>query len=212
MPLLSPPPFPRNRPTSRKHLQLPVQSHNLPVPPRLNGSRPLEKGLHATRSCDGLQRKANAGLGVDGDEFGASNSHEPFRSPPSTPRSLPLPSPTRTITPSKRGHRRSLSVAIPYRSPPASPTIASPPPPVPPIPEFALNPTDKKAVLHPRPSWPAQIYIPDLNVSPPSDARPRISPQKSKSAPDVRRENGMTCLKFFSLRNSSPRGPRTAVA
>ncbi|KAE9397146.1 hypothetical protein BT96DRAFT_977160 [Gymnopus androsaceus JB14] len=37
-------------------------------------------------------------------------------------------------------HRRSIQFAIPYRSPPASPTLAaSPPPPVPPIPAFALD-------------------------------------------------------------------------
>lgn len=55
-------------------------------------------------------------------------------------------------------HRRSIQFAIPYRSPPASPTLAAAPPPVPPIPSFVLDGPDNSRVSQqitltpPRPS------------------------------------------------------------
>ncbi|KAF5390664.1 hypothetical protein D9757_002678 [Collybiopsis confluens] len=60
--------------------------------------------------------------------------------PPSSPSAPIFPSSTHTHT---LTHRRSIQFAVPYRSPPASPTLASPPPPVPPIPAFALDVPDQ---------------------------------------------------------------------
>ncbi|KAG6830827.1 hypothetical protein H0H92_014479 [Tricholoma furcatifolium] len=97
-----------------------------------------------------------------------------IHSPPPTPRSLPP-----TLTPDYH-HRRTLSNAIPYRSPPPSPTISSPPPPVPPIPAFVLSPPD-----NPR----------SRNLS--SSKKPSLKP----------RIQGITCLRFFSIRNNAKQHP-----
>ncbi|KAJ3909881.1 hypothetical protein F5879DRAFT_984323 [Lentinula edodes] len=59
-------------------------------------------------------------------------------SPPPSPSFASISS--RSSTSSSRGlvHSRSLQLAVPYRSPPASPILAAPPPPVPPIPALIL--------------------------------------------------------------------------
>jgi len=210
-PLSSPPIHSRSRTTSRRCLRLPLQSQTAPIPPCLIGSPLLDKTLLSTRSCDHLREKANPGQWADGEAFGPRGTLNV--SPPTTPRSLPLPSPTDGSSNFRRGHRRTLSFAIPYRSPPPSPTIASRPPPVPPIPAFVLSPTDKKPILHTQPTRLIPIYLPEPEaISPISEVS--ISPRKqNRSIPAPRREKstGMTCLKFFSLRNSCQRGARTAA-
>ncbi|KAF9076789.1 hypothetical protein BDP27DRAFT_1312587 [Rhodocollybia butyracea] len=57
-------------------------------------------------------------------------------SPPPSP-SMYSTGSSKSLSNSNSG--RSLQSALPYRSPPASPTLASAPPPVPPIPEFRVT-------------------------------------------------------------------------
>ncbi|KAG6854843.1 hypothetical protein C0991_012033 [Blastosporella zonata] len=124
--------------------------------------------------------------------------------PPATPRSLP--SPSRTHFTADYHHRRTLSNAIPYRSPPPSPTIASPPPPVPPIPAFALSaPPTLKHASQPYAILP--VHLPDLDTLPVLSEAPRSHKQSSQNRPTSERSRagGMTCFRFFSLRNSAKR-------
>ncbi|KAJ6539481.1 hypothetical protein B0H19DRAFT_1269790 [Mycena capillaripes] len=127
----------------------------------------------------------------------------------------------RTLLPSgssfRRAHRRTLSFAVPYRSPPASPTISSPPPPVPPIPEFVLSPTDKKPVLHSPASAPTRvnhIYLPEWEQF---TVAPDVAPRKTRTSMSGRRTGGlaspaaMTCSTFFALHNQNQR-PNQVVA
>jgi hypothetical protein len=105
---------------------------------------------------------------------------------------------------------------VPYRSPPASPTLSSPPPPVPPIPEFVLSPTDKKPVLHsPAPTRVNHIYLPEWEqfTVTPDFAQ---SPRKTRTSMSGRRSGGaapaaMTCSTFFALHNQNQR-PNQVVA
>lgn len=204
-PLPSPPLRPRNRPATR----LRIQSHVTPVQPSLMGSPLLERTLNSSRSCTNLRAKDGPREFLRGEENRSKKQRSRGDvSPPSTPRSLPLPTPPRT--PSIRGHRRSLSFAIPYRSPPPSPTISAPPP-VPPIPVSKLSPTDKKPVLRPQPTRITPIYLPDLDITPIIEVTPS-SPERQR-APECRGERGavMTCLRFFSLRNSNHDQRSTAI-
>ncbi|KAJ4478260.1 hypothetical protein J3R30DRAFT_2882311 [Lentinula aciculospora] len=82
-------------------------------------------------------------------------------------------------------HRRSIQFAIPYRSPPASPTLASPPPPVPPIPAFALDSGASRTL-------PAH----HLTLAPPP--RPTRDPRRDGT------RGGMTCTQFMSMQGAQP--------
>ncbi|KAG5342505.1 hypothetical protein C0989_000633 [Termitomyces sp. Mn162] len=137
-------------------------------------------------------------------------------SAPATPPGLPVPKPRKAILTvrslndlpsSSRSlvpHRRSLSTAIPYRSPPPTPTVVSPPPPVPPIPTFALSPpTPIKSC--PRPAAITPIHLPDLDSVPPLP-----EPTAKQPSPTRQHKVAMTCLRFFSLRNSKRRSPVVA--
>ncbi|KAJ7498779.1 hypothetical protein FB451DRAFT_1202995 [Mycena latifolia] len=152
-------------------------------------------------------------------------SYGDLRHPP-TPRSasrnvVSAPPTPRTFAPSspsdsgfKRTHRRTLSFAVPYRSPPASPTISSPPPPVPPIPEFVLSPTDKKPVLHSPATAPTRvthIYLPEWEQF---TVSPDVAPRKQRISMSGRRtgpSSPMTCSSFFALHNPNQR-PNQVVA
>ncbi|KAJ4001762.1 hypothetical protein F5050DRAFT_1721233 [Lentinula boryana] len=90
-------------------------------------------------------------------------------------------------------HRRSLQFAIPYRSPPASPTLASPPPPVPPIPAFAFA-LDSGA-SRPRHSTPPSP------PPPPPPPRPTRDPRRE---PQDGARGGLTCTQFMSMQGSRP--------
>ncbi|KAJ3739503.1 hypothetical protein DFH05DRAFT_1513609 [Lentinula detonsa] len=91
-------------------------------------------------------------------------------------------------------HRRSLQFAIPYRSPPASPTLASPPPPVPPIPAFALD----SGKSRPHQSMPPP-------PPPPPPPRPTRDPRRD---PQDGARGGMTCTQFMSIQGSRPASGR----
>ncbi|KAG2042313.1 hypothetical protein BDR03DRAFT_945025 [Suillus americanus] len=187
-PLPSPPPIHRN-----SRLTVPA-NNSPPIPPRLIGSPLLQNTLNASRSHDRLNRKAKEGLFGEDDEFGARKRALGKRSNSSLS-SLPIlsPSPTR-IT------RRGLSTR--YRSPPPSPSIASPPPPVPPIPAFMLTSTDKKSVVqsipNKRATAPAQHALFDLS--------PSLSRARCKSTPQT--PGAMTCMQFFTMHNAPRRDCR----
>ena len=143
----------------------------------------LSKQFNTTRSCERIDENAKATLWLDGDEFGSDR--------PVEQKSPVAPSPIR-----KRVTRRQSSLHIRTHSPPPSPTLRSPPPPVPPIPAFALNSTDKKPVLHtppPLPTWPAKI-IPDYSLE--GAERAMMRRKRGMSAPYV------TCSQFMAIHNS----------
>ncbi|KAJ3893969.1 hypothetical protein GG344DRAFT_74459 [Lentinula edodes] len=124
---------------------------------------------------------------------------------PGSPVSFASSSSSSSSSTSSRGsthtlsHRRSIQFAIPYRSPPASPTLAASPPPVPPIPAFALNsgaarplPGDQLAPLPPRPARSPRRELHDGS------------------------RGGMTCSQFMSIpqhglgRRNPTQAPNTA--
>ncbi|KAJ7590754.1 hypothetical protein C8J56DRAFT_933802 [Mycena floridula] len=172
-----------NPPRTRRPL---LSMQSAPAVPRQSDFLTVEKKLQSVRSFEQLSTKRRA-----------PRFNQCLASPPSTPRSLQL----QTSPKSRQAHRRSLSFAIPYRSPPPSPTISQPPPPVPPIPAFALSSTDKKPVLHRPPLVP--IYLPDLD--PISPIGPLTSGEPSVMRPQRRTGTmeAMTCSKFFSLHNAA---------
>ncbi|KAG2349023.1 hypothetical protein BDR05DRAFT_397494 [Suillus weaverae] len=180
-PLPSPPPIHR---TSR--LTIPANS-SPPIPPRLIGSPLLQNTLNASRSHDRLNRKAKEGLFGEDDEFGARKRALGRRSNSSIS-SLPILS------------RRSLAQSSSrYRSPPPSPTIASPPPPVPPIPAFMLTSTDKKSVIR---------SIPNKRATAPAHHPlfDSLSRTRCDSAPQT--PGAMTCMQFFTMHNTPRRDCR----
>ncbi|KAK0490836.1 hypothetical protein IW261DRAFT_1434346 [Armillaria novae-zelandiae] len=164
-------------------------------PPPRRHLRPTQGDRLTARSCDSLSQKARSALS----KTPSKSSLKPVREP-STPRSLPAPSPPPRSPGFRPTHRRSLSFAIPL------------PPPVPPIPAFALNPTDKKPVIRAPPSpIVTPIYLPDFDTISPiaTTPSPRLIPQKRHvPAPST---IGMTCFKFFKSRNAHI-PPRSACA
>lgn len=197
--LPSPPTFPGSRlPRRRLHI-LSQPSSPAPIPPRLIGSPLLNKTLNISRSFERINEEAKATLWVDGDEFG-SNRPESERMKDKEQYKL-LSSPS---FPSKRASRRPSPVHIPYHSPPPSPTITSPPPPVPPIPAFLLSAYHKKPVLHTPPSlptWPAKIV-----PVPCHPERHTLRRKRGLSAPHHHgRAAGLTCSQFMTMRNEPRR-------
>ncbi|KAJ3716315.1 hypothetical protein DFJ43DRAFT_1160091 [Lentinula guzmanii] len=65
-------------------------------------------------------------------------------SPPPSPSFASVSSYSSTGSGKAISHSRSLQFAVPYRSPPASPTLAGMPPPVPPIPTFVFTHAEEK--------------------------------------------------------------------
>ncbi|KAG0709755.1 hypothetical protein DFH29DRAFT_993145 [Suillus ampliporus] len=202
-PELVPIPLPSPPPIRNSRLTVPPNS-SPPIPPRLIGSPLLQKTLNTSRSHDRLDRKAKEGLFGQDDEFGARKRALSKKSNSSIS-SLPilLPSPTRTI-------RRSFGQSSNrYRSPPPSPSIASPPPPVPPIPTFMLTPTDKKSVVRSLPkraTAPAHHAIFDLYMDRTQESAPSISRARCESTPQP--PAAMTCMQFFTIHNAPRRDCR----
>ncbi|KAG1866496.1 hypothetical protein DFJ58DRAFT_769437 [Suillus subalutaceus] len=197
-PELVPTPLPSPPPILHRSSRLTVPANNSPpIPPRLIGSPLLQNTLNASRSHDRLNRKAKEGLFGEDDEFGARKRALGKRSNSSIS-SLPILS----TSPTRIARRALGQSSTRYRSPPPSPTIASPPPPVPPIPAFMLTPTDKKSVVQSLPSKrataPAQHALFDL---PPSLSRPRC-----ESTPQT--PGAMTCMQFFTMHNTPRRDCR----
>ncbi|KAF8076522.1 hypothetical protein FPV67DRAFT_1664784 [Lyophyllum atratum] len=184
------------------------------TPPGLSVRRP-HKPILTARSYDHLHEKASR-------TRNARTRSNLTASPPNTPRSLPLPSPSRSHFSDIPPYRRTLSNAIPYLSPPPSPTIAAPPPPVPPIPAFVLSPPAQiKSAHFQRPAAVLPIHLPDLdNLSPLSESTriprkqtPVPPPEKQQQfSPEPHRSVGVTCLRFFSMRNSKRRATQTSQA
>ncbi|KAG1731166.1 hypothetical protein EDD22DRAFT_928312 [Suillus occidentalis] len=172
----------------------------LPSPPpihrssRLDRSPLLQNTLNASRSYDRLDRKAKEGLFGEDDDFGARKRALGRRSNSSIS-SLP-------ISPSRSTRRNLGQSSARFRSPPPSPSIASPPPPVPPIPAFMLTPTDKKSVVRALPTKrataPAHHAIFDLT--------PSLSRTRCKSSPQA--PGAMTCMQFFTMHNAPRRDCR----
>ncbi|KAF9464430.1 hypothetical protein BDZ94DRAFT_1256418 [Collybia nuda] len=194
-------PAPLPSPHLRARLRHSSSKHSLPnyspsLPPGLTPDlfpRYMRSYDHINASIDGFERKrARSALTA---------------SPPTTPRSLPVPSSSRASD--ERPHRRCLSSAIPYRSPPPSPTISLAPPPVPPIPAFVLTPlVDIKSPPRQKPSLTTPIHLPELDNLPSLPQPTRRSRKQSRPlplstpSPEKHRSVGMTCLKFFSIRKS----------
>ncbi|KAG6911214.1 hypothetical protein DXG01_003081 [Tephrocybe rancida] len=171
-------------------------SYTPATPPGLSAPRP-RRPILTVRSFNDLPTSSS------------STSMRKRFTPPATPHSLT--SPSRSNFSSEHYHRRTLSTANPYRSPPPSPTLASPPPPVPPIPAFVLSPP--ATVKHgPQPAAIMPIHLPDLDSMPAlgettNTPRSRKQPPQHHPASEKTRTVAMTCLRFFSLRNSKRRTP-----
>jgi hypothetical protein len=191
-----------------------LPSYSPSLPPGLNPVPRAPKPLTSMRSCDHINGRSRTG-----EEYERRRTRSTLTaSPPTTPRSLTAPSTSRASD--ERPHRRCLSSAIPYLSPPPSPTISLAPPPVPPIPAFVLTPpaADVKSPRRPQPMSITPIRLSELDNLPPlspstclSQKQSRPSPPLPTSTPEKHRSVGMTCLKFFSLRNSRQRSPRATV-
>ncbi|KAJ7044480.1 hypothetical protein C8F04DRAFT_587834 [Mycena alexandri] len=188
-------PLPPPRRTSARPPRLSLQSTDC----RPKMDKP-QRSLASTRSYGDLRQSASP--------RSASRSRA-IVSAPATPRSFAPSSPSGSSF--RRAHRRTLSSASPYRSPPASPTLSSPPPPVPPIPAFVLSPTDKKPVI--RAPAPTRILLPEWEHFP--IAPDLASPRKPRTPTSARRTGmqapTMTCSTFFALHNQSQR-PNQVVA
>ncbi|KDQ64626.1 hypothetical protein JAAARDRAFT_64467 [Jaapia argillacea MUCL 33604] len=232
------PPFPRkSSPTLRRPLTV-THLVTAPIPPGLVGS-PLLRHMRSPKLCsrwsddeddeDFVERQLGMGM-ADVDEFGVGLPTPPNSGRVKKIRPRPTPIDTSLLTPrlTPRGsrfranHRRTSSISISPRSrprsPPLTPTVASPPPPVPPIPTFLLEPGDviRKPTLRPISSDVLSpniksfemhvdyIHIPDLTLD--STSLPREGSRKETKRPrEV--EEPLTCAKFFALRN-----PRTGRA
>ncbi|TRM67675.1 hypothetical protein BD626DRAFT_534033 [Schizophyllum amplum] len=129
--------------------------------------------------------------------------HEAAEPPslPSSPRSTASSSTSSSSSMSSRRSHRSLSHAVPYRSPPASPNVAAAPPPVPPIPAFAL---DERTPLKQ-----TQMRAPLLEPENIAHMLGRPIVSRKTSFRDMRQ--GLTCASFFSLRNATRHTPTTTT-
>ncbi|CAK5275498.1 unnamed protein product, partial [Mycena citricolor] len=209
--VLSPLPAPRRHPPRPSRLSLQNNSttrQQLPVESK--------RSLTAMRSCGELRNVS----GVR-----SAPVSRPVRSAPSTPRTTAPPSPSDPNF--RRPAKRTLSYAVPYRSPPASPTLSfSPPPPVPPVPDFVLSPGDKKPVIHAAPpttartsrvylpAWEQFGVIPDLVAGSAPARKRRVSTSPRRADPAAKASPAstaatalpsapMTCATYFALHNSS---------
>lgn len=221
----SPVPMPPSLPSP------PLRTRDIPRQPRMRTPPPglevsvSEKRLLSVCSFECLRNKENKPW-ESSDSESSTENHRRKRtrstltpSPPTTPRSLQLPAQKHIFEQaSKPHHRRCLSVAMPrpYRSPPASPNYTSRPPPVPPLPSHVLSSPIVKPLSCPPQQLPiTPIYLPDLDdLSPISEMPISLSRKqgfKIASPPSKQRSMGMTCFKFFTLRNAGLRAPRTTT-
>ncbi|KAJ7129527.1 hypothetical protein C8R44DRAFT_777001 [Mycena epipterygia] len=195
-----PPPVRRRTPSAPRPAHLSLEATRART--KSDRSLRLDKTLASARSCGELRTPATP------------RSARSVVSAPPTPRSIAPSSPSDSSF--RRTHKRNLSFAVPYRSPPASPTIASPPPPVPRIPEFVLSPTDKKPVLHtpaPPPTRVEHIYLPDWEQF---AVVPDFAPRKPQRTSMFARRSAapstpMTCSSFFALRSTNERPNQVAA-
>ncbi|KAJ3835299.1 hypothetical protein F5878DRAFT_315827 [Lentinula raphanica] len=131
-------------------------------------------------------------------------------SSPASPHSFTSSSSSSSSTSSTHSlsHRRSLQFAIPYRSPPASPTLASPPPPVPPIPAFVLDSGASRS-HHSTPPMTTKTKTTSTDNTPPPPPRPARSPQREVQDQErPRGGGGMTCSQFMSVHGTQPPSSR----
>ncbi|KAF9451662.1 hypothetical protein P691DRAFT_772962 [Macrolepiota fuliginosa MF-IS2] len=189
----SPPPrvfTPLASPSSRSHRK-PSSSSSAPsLPPGLQ----QERTLLTVRSYEHLSsrnaehrrpKRTRSALGHAASGLRTHSLPEPF-----TPPAISRP------------HYRTASLTS-RASPPPSPMLHSPPPPVPPIPSFILTPADKKSPRSADSLPVTPIYLPDLDpVSPIADLPASVIKSSKKAGLAKTRSAGVTCLKFFSLRNS----------
>ncbi|KIK68005.1 hypothetical protein GYMLUDRAFT_36817 [Collybiopsis luxurians FD-317 M1] len=123
---------------------------------------------------------------------------------PTSPTSISSSSSSSRASTHTLSHRRSLQFAVPYRSPPASPTLTSPPPPVPPIPAFALD-----GASGVRASSVGHSVTPSAStLSPPPTRSPRREPREGPGSSN----GGMTCTEFMSMRGAQTAPGRRSVA
>ncbi|TFK43419.1 hypothetical protein BDQ12DRAFT_178919 [Crucibulum laeve] len=214
-PLPSPPPrySKRDRTSSKR----PHQSRAAApmFPPGLHPFPDAHRSLLSIRSCDNMRDKENRHrVGVQEEEPTRKRTRSTLNAsayPRVASSHNPIP-----LSSEYQPRHRSLSYAIPYRSPPPSPTLAAAPPPVPPLPVFTLSSPAHKPTACPRTQPITPIYLPDMEqLSPISElpaplfSSPKL--QRPSSAPEKRGGIGMTCFKFFSLGNASQRGQRTTA-
>lgn len=197
IPLPSPPPRNRGRVASARSLK-----------PRGHSRSPGLHQLITARSCDHMSNSQNDICDRDSEELARTRNRSTLTLPSLTlSHSLSIPASSHP-TEFKPRHRRSLSFAIPYRSPPLNPTVASPPPPVPPMPEFMLSsPKVKPVSAYPATLTITPIYLPDIDEFSPISETPTLVSNSLETkalhySQQKRRGVGMTCLKFFALRNS----------
>jgi hypothetical protein len=164
------------------------------VPPGLHSFPTPHNSVHSTRSYEHL-----------GERSGRRRiSSTPVLSPLTRPHSTPL---NNSPAPS-----HSLDHSRPYRRYPShGPTISSPPPPVPPIPAMGTALREVKSIHSSQSISVAPICLPEFDsVSPVSEST--CLPRQHPTAPSPQKQRltgvGMTCLKFFSLRNTKQR-PRS---
>jgi hypothetical protein len=200
-PLPSPTPC-RSRTVSHSRSQ--IRHEPIPITPSLIGRTHFDRALTVSKSCDHLYERAYPSVWPDTDDFGSSSNEgtecgsesDGNASPFSTQRSLQFHTPPRSPRSSTRKHSNQFpSVGRPYHSPPPSPTIAHRPPPVPIV---ALSGTDKKPTLHSPSPRRAYIHFPSLSIT-----SSILSSEKSKPVPAPRKKKSLTCLRIFSLLNSS---------
>jgi len=158
------------------------------TPPGLHSFPTTNRLVHPVRSYDHLVTRRSPA---------STSSHLT----PSPPRSLQIHS--APLAADIRPHRRCISHSTPYRSPPPSPTMASLPPPVPPIPAFVLegkpSHTSQRASVTP-------IHLDSISPLSESVFLPRKQARRPRpTTPEKHSCVGMTCWKFFSLRSMKQR-------
>ncbi|KIK68004.1 hypothetical protein GYMLUDRAFT_54710 [Collybiopsis luxurians FD-317 M1] len=111
-------------------------------PSHLRQRRPTLRTVHS----DTLRPDPSTLLGHDLTQRPSKGILKP--SPPPSPTAPSSSCSTSSLcSPKPLSRRRSLQLAVPYLSPPPSPTLSAAPPPVPPIPTFVL--TDKEGKKSP---------------------------------------------------------------
>lgn len=178
-------------PSSRSHRKPSTSSSAPSLPPGLQQDRTLL----TVRSYEHLSRKSELSSHRQPKRVRSALGHAA-----SGLRTNSLPEPfTQPIV--SQPHHRTLSLTS-RASPPPFLHVHTQPPPVPPIPSFALTPADKKPPRSTGPPSITPIYLPDLDpMSPIADLSTSVIKSK-KGGLGKTRSAGVTCLKFFSLRNS----------
>ncbi|KAJ3802017.1 hypothetical protein GGU11DRAFT_753144 [Lentinula aff. detonsa] len=108
--------------------------------------KPILRSVHSldTAHTSDLTHSTNDSLLLGHALSGRTSKSILKPSPPPSPSFASVSSYSSTSSGKAISHSRSLQFAVPYRSPPASPTLAGLPPPVPPIPTFVLTNAEEK--------------------------------------------------------------------